>query len=194
MNVATITESRLTAREKYAEYMRAVKDRHSAEYEALKNAYRELSRGKQVIDINAVTRTAGVDSHYRPKLAIVRADARLCWFQFRTPDHGPLPTFSMQDNFSFRHWGRKRIEFPASTFNVPFETRRQMHLRAVVPTIPPSLMPKGGLDKYRILWEAEWESLPVDPMLLKHLGKGLHVVLATWDLSPLERAVLSDRL
>lgn len=42
MKVATLEESKKVARVKYAEYMKAVKERHSEEYEALKNGYREL--------------------------------------------------------------------------------------------------------------------------------------------------------
>ena len=195
MNVETISESRFAARQKYAEYLKAVKARHSAEYEALKNAYRELSRGKQVLDINQVIRKAGVDEQHRPRLAIVRADAKLCWFGFASRRGPDLPTFSMVNDFWDARIQRKRIALPAETFpTVPWQTRRDMRLRAVVPMIPPSLVPKGRLDRYCILWEAEWETLPIDPMLLKHLGKGLYVVLATWDLTPLERAVLSDRL
>lgn len=81
MQVATIEEQRVIAREKYAEYLKAVKVRHSNEYEAIKNAYRELSRGNQVIDIVATMQNAGVDHLQRPRLAIVRADAKLCWFR-----------------------------------------------------------------------------------------------------------------
>ncbi len=56
--------------------------------------------------------------------------------------------------------------------------------------IPPGLMPGGSLSRFHILWEAEREEIPRDPMLLRHLGKGRYVVLATWDLTDLERAVL----
>ncbi|WP_417382176.1 hypothetical protein [Gimesia sp.] len=46
--------------------------------------------------------------------------------------------------------------------------------------------------RYALPWETEWETISVDPMLLKHLGKSLYVVLAHWDLTPLEQAVLRD--
>lgn len=43
--------------------------------------------------------------------------------------------------------------------------------------------------------EAQWRPVPpVDPFLLKHLGGTLYVVLAQWDLTPLEQAVLAGRL
>lgn len=194
MDVATIEENRWEARQKYAEYLKAVKERHSSEYEALKNAYREISKGNQVIDLVESFRKSGLDSLGRPLLAVARADAQRCWFRWDSWK----PTF--QDR-SF--WGRKppksaRFELPQKTFShsnhTPPAKPHSQTLQAIVPTIPPSLLPSGKLDRYVILWEADWEVVPVDPMLLAPLGKNLYRVLATWDLTPLERAVLSDRL
>lgn len=188
MQLATIQETKLAARAKYAEYLQAVKKRHSAEYVALKNAYRELSRGRQVIDIVEVMRNAGADQHGRPRLAICEASERLCWFDY----DGPFPRFRSDKTRSVYQARGRAIKLPADTFapwrNV--EDRHRFSCRAVVPSIPPSLLPAGDLDKYHILWEAEWERMPVDPLLLRHLGRNLYVVLAQWDLTPLERAVL----
>jgi hypothetical protein len=62
-----------------------------------------------------------------------------------------------------------------------------------VPPIPPRFRP-GQPDRYHILWEAEWAKVPPrDPALLRALGDGLYVVLAVWDLTELERAVLGIR-
>lgn len=193
MQVATLEEKRAIAREKYAEYLKAVKVRQSKEYEAIKNAYRELSRGNQVIDIVATMQNAGVDHLQRPRLAIVRADAKLCWFRCthtaRSWGAGRQPIFSASDNW---HPPKTQsVVLPRNTFEIDSDHQTKT-LRAVVPTIPPSLMPAGNLANYHILWEAEWETIPVDPMLLKHLGKSLYVVLAQWDLTPLEQAVLRD--
>ena len=48
------------------------------------------------------------------------------------------------------------------------------------------------LDRYFILWEADWQRrAPVDPALLRPVGGDLYVVVATWDLTDLERAVLN---
>ncbi|MFI4852645.1 MAG: hypothetical protein ACIAZJ_26335 [Gimesia chilikensis] len=69
---------------------------------------------------------------------------------------------------------------------------RQKHYGRSSPVSPPALLPVGNLANYQILWEAEWETVPVDPMLLKHLGKSLYVVLAQWDLTPLEQGILRD--
>lgn len=194
MQAAVIDENQWQAREKYAEYLKAVKERHSAEYEALKNAYREISRGNQVIDLIETFRRTGTDHLHRPRLAVARADGRLCWFRWRSRNGPNHPTFSIVNDFWSGRQGTRRISLPLSTFATPFDLRSRISLRAVIPTIPPSLTPAGKLNRYFILWEAEWESVPIDPMLLAPLGKNLYRVLATWDLTPLERAVLSDRL
>jgi hypothetical protein len=47
-----------------------------------------------------------------------------------------------------------------------------------------------------VLWEADWKVHPVppgDPALLKHIGGDLYAVVAVWDLTPLEQAVLAAR-
>jgi len=189
MNVATIEMPRHKARAKYAQYLRAVKQRHSREYEALKNGYRELSRGHQVLDLAAVMKAAGVDEAGRPRLAIIRADMKLCWFERHFAQDGNHGGRFTPDRW-LRDGSRLAVRLPAGTF--PGATKD--HLRAVVPTIPPDLQPAGRLDRYHILWEAEWETIPIDPMLLRTLGCGLYVVLATWDLTELEQAVLRGTL
>ncbi len=198
MDVTTIqSDVRYKAREKYLEYMRAVRERHTEEDEALKKAYRQLSLGNRVLDINQVMRETGVDARGRPKLAICRAHAKLCWFYLA---NGNQPRFSEKGSFADRYETRNRrhfIDISRASFQLTDNQRNwfQSHsVRAVVPTIPPSLRPAGKLDRFHVLWEAEWETIPIDPMLLRHLGKSLYVVVAEWDLTELERAVLSDRL
>jgi hypothetical protein len=46
-----------------------------------------------------------------------------------------------------------------------------------------------------VLWEVEeWKRIPpVDPALIRHVRGDLWAVLATWDLTDLERYVLSQR-
>jgi hypothetical protein len=61
-----------------------------------------------------------------------------------------------------------------------------------VPLIPPRLRPAGDLSNYHILWEANWQAPPTDPLLLRHLSGPLYAVLACWDLTPIERAVMGQ--
>jgi hypothetical protein len=66
---------------------------------------------------------------------------------------------------------------------------------ASVPGVPPALRPadKGWPSKHYVLWETDWDDVPEDPALLKPLGALLYVVVATWDLTELEQAVLGMR-
>lgn len=97
-------------------------------------------------------------------------------------------------------WGRvawhRRAVFPAGTFSRDGLPDYQLRgYRALVPLIPPNLRPARALVRYVILFEAEWEPVPpTDPLLLRHLHGDLYAVLAAWDLTPLERAVLAGRL
>jgi hypothetical protein len=66
---------------------------------------------------------------------------------------------------------------------------------AIVPTVPAALRPKASLERFCILWEAIWQREPPrDPMLLKPLGWPFFAVVAVWDLTELERAVLRGRI
>lgn len=76
---------------------------------------------------------------------------------------------------------------------------------AQVPIIPLGVREKAGLRidanlrTYAILWEADdwrWMRDPAptrDPALLRHVAGDIYAVLATWDLTEVERLVLSGR-
>jgi hypothetical protein len=185
MLLATISsESRWKARQKFLEYRHAVQERHNAEDEMLMKGYRALSMGRQVVDIHQTIRQAGVDAFNRPKLAISRADAVKCWFSVSS--HGGI-----FDNDFWKQYHKRsatRIVIPGE-----FPQVRAKECWALLPSIPPPLRPKHELHNYHILWEAKWEGAPIDPALLKHIAGPLYAVVATWDLSELERAVLELR-
>ena len=188
MDVQTITMPRLEARKKRAEYLRACRGRHTAEDKVLKDGFRELARGNALLNIVEVMRYAGVDERARPRLAICRASYKIVWFVHQSWDDvwvfGP-------EEYTTSHWTRKNVFLPHETFA---RERSAGRLRAVVPLIPPGIRPDSDLDNYHILWEAAWEEMPRDPMLLRKVGGDLYAVMATWDLTELERLVLSKRL
>jgi hypothetical protein len=48
---------------------------------------------------------------------------------------------------------------------------------------------------YHVLWDAVWTpEPPIDPLLLKHCGGSLYAIVAAWDLTPLEQAVMRGRI
>ena len=136
-------------------------------------ALKAMVRGKKVIDLN---------------LAIARAD----WP--RVICHGSQSAF----RFMARTWGRgptSKIDVPASTFAAA-AVRDPWHINcsAQVPSIPPQFRPAGKLLRYHVIFEAEWDHRPpVDPLLVQRLRGPFCVVLAAWDLTPLEQAVLRAR-
>ncbi len=65
---------------------------------------------------------------------------------------------------------------------------------AMAPIVPPKLRPRlRRLRHCHILWEVEqWKLVPPrDPALIRHIRGDLWAVLAQWDLTELERAVLA---
>lgn len=192
MNVATIKMPGYEARKKRAEYLRAMRGEHTKQDEALKNAFRELAHGRQILDLHHVLRTAGTDDQRRPRLAIARASDETVWFNgSRWHEYSRMWYFGPYRSVS-EHETRINVFLPRDVY--PDRAIDAPALRAVVPMIPPDIRPpKDKLDDYHILWEAEWEEMPKDPMLLKHVGANLYTVVATWNLTKLEQAVLRDR-
>lgn len=197
MELNTITMPRAEARAAFLSYRRAVKARHDREDEQIMRGYRSLAQGKRVINLLEVVAAGGEDAAHRPKLAIIRADSKLCFMRRRGDGRVTFAT----DQSAAQGWGGrvrrdKRIELPADTLaRVPgWKDYESVDAQAIVPNIPPALRPVHALSGYHILFEAEWRPVaPRDPALLKHLGGDLWAVLAVWNLTDLERAVLSAR-
>ena len=194
MDVQVIAMDRMAALAAFRQYRIAVaqrrRDRRLAEDMAAMNAFRAAAKGQTLIDINSTTKPAGVFESGYPKLALTRADREWCWVEMR-PDGSAA--FQGVEYLPTRHDRTLVRRFVDGTY--PSRPTYLKRRRAMVPTIPPHLMPKHDLSNYFILWEAVWEPAPpVDPMLLKHVGGSLYAVLAAWDLTPIEQAVLRDRL
>lgn len=188
MNVTTIEMARQEARKHFQEYRQAVKETKRKEDVALMRGYRALANGQTLIDVGQAISGAGVNERGQPRLAICRADATHCLAEITS--RGAV-RFYMDENY---RWARtlkaRKVIFPNGTY----KDVKEWHGKAVVPSIPPRLRPKVEYSKLHILWEAEWEAVPTDPMLLRHLDGSLYVVLAVWDLTALERAVLKRAL
>jgi hypothetical protein len=207
MEAVTLVMPRQQARQAYLEYRRAVTVNRAPEDDALTKAYREIARGNPVVDLPATMRVAGIGADFYPKLAISRADRPKCRVECR-PDGAA--------SFSDAEWHRgrppssTRYGFPSGSFagwNERYSTEHNGWIRtgrpdrwkpeatALVPLVPAALRPKVALEHFAILWEAVWTAVaPRDPMLLKPLGGPFYAVVAVWDLTELERAILRGRL
>jgi hypothetical protein len=219
MELTTIEMDPHAARRAYLEYKRGLvseaqkrlgqAERRYREVDAAAaRGYKALAAGQRLLKLSETMAAGGTETRLTktwnggteevrmPRLACIRADAsRVCTtgidgdgaitFYAGRPNRWNDPVSRAKPN---------RVDLPDGTYPEGERTqgyRRTWHV-AVVPTIPPALRPSRGLGGYHLLWEADWsEQVPVDPALLKRLGGDLYAVVAIWDLTELEQAVLA---
>ena len=202
MEIATVEMNQYQARRKFLEYRAACRERQTAEDKAIMAGYKALSQGRKVLHIGQVMQEAGVNYLGQPELAIIRADATKVYFESYQWRHkiGSKQTtagetrgghvFATSNNaFSDKRLSTHRVVIPQDAF--PAMTRR-ISCEASVPMIPPQFRPKGSLENYYILWDAKWDKkAPLDPLLLKPISPLMYAIVAMWDLTPLERAIMA---
>lgn len=184
--------------ESKAKKMRVSLSQQEKEDLELLSAYRTLSAGQRIINMHKVLWGPGLDQQGRPLLAIA-------------PAHWQTVFFKLEDRagrFQNESWMGKLNK--SNHIDVPYhphapakyldrELRRGLTFQtisATVPSIPAHLRPSGDLSDYHIMWEAEWrKQAPVDPLLLKKIKDSdkFFVILAQWDLTPLEQQVVEGR-
>lgn len=186
MDVQKLSMDKEQARILYNEY-RAHSDYQTKDDAAIAAIYKRIAQGKLVIRALASITAAGVDEKGLPKLAIMRADQREAHLTIRNDEvtfFAPK-TRSKDTHFSVPMPGVKYAEW---------QDKRRYGQKAQVPLIPVHLRPRRGIQNYCVLWEADWQAYPVDPYLLRRCGQDAWIVVAAWDLTPVERAVMSSRL
>ena len=187
MNLTELTCDVGTARKKHRAYRRIQKK--SAVQKTCTRAFRAIARRGKIIDIRDSFMRAGWDDAGRPILAIARLSWEECWATFGfnstrlefSGDRWCNPGRLLCTHVVLPHWPDIR--------NKP---RHVWTGKAVIPIVPPEFkhLIRYSPQNYHILWEADWEDVPIDPALLKHCGGNLYEVLATWDLTAVERAAL----
>jgi hypothetical protein len=187
MEVTKVVVSRPKARELYREYKKHLHYQQPMDAE-IQRAYQLISQGRVVIQALESIKNAGVGEDGYPRLAIVRADkARVtCRMDlnggctFDSPGH---------------HRGSRGQQFSLPADSFPRRASWLTPGRASTPLVPVHLRPRRGLANYHILWEALWEpEPPVDPYLVRRIGGDLWLVVAAWDLTEVERAVMRTRM
>lgn len=174
MNTATLNVSGQDAYAALREY-RAHRNTYDQRDWEIERIYRAIACGKKVISVEQSIVNGGLDDLNRPKLAIARANATSC----RCDRERDLVRFAPGSSWR----STVRVSWPGMSYGPP--------LRAMVPRIPPQHRPAAkSLAAYHILWEADWEEIPRDPVLLRRIGKDAWVVLAAWDLTDVEMNVL----
>lgn len=193
MKTSVLSTERDAARIIVDDYNRVAKFRSLLpEEKACLTTARQIKKGRKVIDLYRVFKTVSCDAKGRPALALANASWKWCYYKRE------------RDGAKFYKEGRAydkglkvcyRVPGTMMAGLAPGNFQQEITGRAVVPTIPASLRPEGQIDQYHILFEASWEDVPVDPILIKNIPgtNNLFVVLAHWNLTEIERAVLSGR-
>ena len=188
------------AKEEWKKYCKLIKERKGKvehHLKELKATYYNLSKGFKIIDIYEAFKSQGLTENEEPKIAICRADIKNVIFQKESEGRGLFT-----DNTGA--WGRSKfdVQLPSYTFK-EFTlidgsqwAIKNKSISAPTPVIPAEIMPDGKLENYYILWEVEeWKPVPPkDPILLKRISPNLFAVIATWNLTKIEQAVMKGHI
>lgn len=195
-------KARWDAKRKYREYRDAINAGKGTPVDAeMMHAYHQLGLGRKIISLNKAMEFAGC-ADGKPTLAVANATARTVWF---VRDAGRIyddagtwyhPASSFVSDRS-PNPGRRTVNSHRRTKTGTFRFLRSMfpgatgrELIAKVPIVPPAKRPRANLGNYVILWEADWQQAPQDPYLLRRVTDDIFVVLASWNLTEVERLVM----
>jgi len=174
----------------------------------LHKIYGHLQHGGKVIELAYAFKKGRLNSNKNPKLAICRADAKTCYLVKHDDGSAVFSCEAFNDNARNNTFNGRvsliDVSVPSGTFKFPdfsWQSREQF-VQTSVPVIPTSILApiQDKLEAYHILWEVEeWVHSktprpPRDPILVSLVNNNIALVLATWDLTELERAVIRGRI
>lgn len=193
MEVSKLSVDADKAREMYERY-RSHRQAQTPQDQEIETIYKKISEGKTVIRALASIRDAGLNAEGLPKLAIARADQPRVLLRDTFANNQAVFSHDGSGSWTKRNESRdKIIRVPWDGFILP-KSGNYLY-EAIVPLIPVHLRPRRALHRYHVLWEAEWNKrYPVDPYLLRRFGADAWVVVAAWDLTDVERAVMAASL
>lgn len=204
MNVPRMTMPKAHAKRMLREYRRRLLKKNDEELRSVAEGLKWMARGRAVINLGEAIRGGGFFPEGLPKLAICRSDQRAVEISW----HGNNPIAHYR---AVRGWPRRgrvpmglEVDVDMGQGHRKTEHRdgqnwwRTLTGKAMVPLVPPDALRQANtgttaLGRFFTLWEVEkWEVVPPrDPLLLQRLGGDLYVVLAEWELTELERAVIA---
>ena len=203
MELATIDMPKTVAQENLDAYVESLRTDRNSEDERIAAGYRVLARGMPLLNLPQTIWAGGFFPNGLPRMAVARADAKICYVT-RNGLHNDRWQLTFADDDPFRenrgalvgmHTVLVTGDAPPGTFAT--DRRYWEHASTIVPIVPPGFRPKtrNRLRKLHVLWEVdEWKQIPPhDPALIKHVGGDLWAVLAVWDLTELERAIIAGR-
>lgn len=176
MKTAEIEMSPRVARTEVERYSRC---RHlTKQDQAILKAYKSLAHGGRIISLQKTIQAGGFDDRGRPKLAICCAAATRV----------DVRVFAGSTDFRWNHRYYDRTS--VRVIGVGHGRDGTAEAWATIPFIPPYIR-RARMGKFFVLWEATWFDVPKgDPYLLEKIDDNLYRVVAAWDITPLEAAVL----
>lgn len=201
MDLSALTIDPAEAKAKLDEYRHTIDGERTVEDMAIAAGYRAAARGLPIISLARTITGGGFHPNSLPKIAVIRADAAECYVRWDSYYSSGELVFSDVDDRHINHgaWVNKhsvRVEIPGDAR--PDRSGKNMWVagRAMPPLIPPQFRPsRRRVHRFHLLWEVEaWEWVPPeDPALIKHIRGDLWSVHAVWQLTQLERLVLTQR-
>ena len=199
MKIEEFGMSKEEAKKLWKGYVEACKDNPEDKFlQDMKKVYNQLSYGRKVIDIHTIFQRSGLTFNGEPRLAIAEANTKKirCVYhingtvKFLNDDGRRWDTYEKANDIVIKDIFPKIPKEKHPRFGSEIE------LETIVPKIPASLRPKGKLKNYYVLWEVDkWKLVPPrDPYLLRRINDNIFVVVAGWDLTELERAVMKGRV
>jgi hypothetical protein len=195
MKLATITLTPETVEDQLARYA-GHGDRAST---AIRTALTALQQGLMVVDL----RTVFHESMLEPVDTDRPASSTSRWGGGRisrtTPSVALAPVTRSRRpvRLTVRGSGELRFRSGLWSLRVPQDVRQSEGVRVLdrwedqVPEIPPYIETRP---RDLVLWEASWSAVPrreFDPALLEHVHGWLFLVREVWDLTEVERGVLT---
>jgi hypothetical protein len=194
MDLAPLEIGADEAREKLAEYEESLRTTRSTEDAAIAAGYRAAARGLTVISLPRTVAAGGFHENGLPRIAVIGAEATTCFARWDGTD----VVFADHDDWRANRGAMVNahsVRVSLAGDDVPARNWRVAG-SALVPLVPPAhrISPRR-MRHCHILWEVEqWAMVaPRDPALVRHIRGDLWAVLSVWDLTDLERMVLSQR-
>lgn len=176
MKTATIEMSPRAARTEAERYGRC--KQLTAQDRKIMQAYKSIAHGGKIINLKETMEAGGFDDLGRPRLAICCAAAT------KTNLRGWAG--STEFRWNHRYYDRSSMRV------VGFGHGKNEYIEAwaTTPYIPPYIR-RARMAQYLVLWEATWMDVPKgDPFLLEKIDDNLFRIVAGWDITPLEAAIL----